>query len=122
ELSGGDGWLTLHLAESAPLTLAEAGPEQQELIGQSELHGRIVDALAGGGAYFFRQLATSLSVPQPVDDKDLANALWDLAWAGLVTNDTLAPLRTRLGATTARPRASGRGRPGRMRARVAASL
>ena len=56
ELSGGDGWLALHLADTAPLTLAEP-----TLTDQTELHGRVIDALAGGGAFFFRQLATALT-------------------------------------------------------------
>jgi ATP-dependent Lhr-like helicase len=35
----------------------------------------------------------------------VAAAIWDLVWAGLLTNDTLAPLRTVLG--TGRPAAAG---------------
>ncbi|HEX7834510.1 MAG TPA: crosslink repair DNA glycosylase YcaQ family protein, partial [Pseudolysinimonas sp.] len=122
-LSGGDGWVALHLADTASLTLAEP-----TLLDQSDLHGRVIDALAGGGAFFFRQLAGALTLTGPVDDKDLAIALWDLTWAGLVSNDTLAPLRSRLGATTTRPRATppsralrGRGRASAVRA-VAASM
>ncbi|MGV3713836.1 DNA glycosylase AlkZ-like family protein, partial [Pseudolysinimonas sp.] len=107
ELPGGDGWVALHLADTAPLTMPEP-----DLTEHGELHGRIIDALAGGGAFFFRQLATALSVTGPVDDKDLATALWELVWSGLVGNDTLAPLRSRLGATP-RPRATATRRPGR---------
>ncbi len=33
-----------------------------------------------------------------LSDQALASVLWDLVWAGWVTNDTLAPLRTLLGA------------------------
>src|SRR5690606_15040501 len=55
-------------------------------------------------------------------DTDLARALWELVWAGLVGNDTFAPLRARLGATTTRPRSTPRGRAYRARARVASSL
>jgi ATP-dependent Lhr-like helicase len=33
----------------------------------------------------------------PADDSALQQVLWDLVWAGLVTNDTLAPLRALLG-------------------------
>ena len=123
ELSGGDGWLALHLADTAATTLAEP-----TLTDQTDLHGRVIDALAGGGAFFFRQLSTALSVTGPVDDKELALALWDLTWSGLVSNDTLAPLRARLGATTTRSRATppsralrGRGRASAARA-VAASM
>jgi ATP-dependent Lhr-like helicase len=119
ELSGGDGWLALHLADSAPLTLAEP-----TFTDQGDLHGRVIDALAGGGAFFFRQLATALAVTGPVDDKELATALWDLTWSGLVSNDTLAPLRSRLGATTTRARATppSRALRGRGRAAVARSV
>ncbi|CAN5283927.1 ATP-dependent helicase [soil metagenome] len=119
ELSGGDGWLSLHLAETARLSLVEP-----TLADQSELHGRIIDALAGGGAFFFRQLSASLAVTAPVDDKDLALALWDLVWAGLLSNDTLAPLRAKLGATTTRARVTPRGRAyrgGRAAVRAATS-
>jgi ATP-dependent Lhr-like helicase len=120
ELPGGDGWVALHLADAAPLTLFEPN-----LTEQGDLHGRIIDALAGGGAFFFRQLSTAVGVTGPVDDKDLARALWDLVWAGLVGNDTLAPLRSRLGATTTRagatPRARGRRAPGRVLSALAQS-
>src|SRR5690606_332309 len=105
ELGGGDGWVALHLADAAPFTLPEPA-----LGDAGELHGRIVDALAGGGAYFFRQLATALAVTDPVEDAALATALWELVWAGLVGNDTLAPLRARLGATSTRSRSAPRSR------------
>jgi ATP-dependent Lhr-like helicase len=78
----------------------------------TELHDRTLLALTGGGAFFFRQLQQSLAAGGAVDDGDLARVLWDLVWAGLVTNDTLAPLRARLGATTYRRRTPTR-RPGR---------
>ena len=117
ELPGGDGWLALHLADAAPLTLFEP-----DLSHQGELHGRIVDALAGGGAFFFRQLATALGVTGPVDDKDLATALWDLVWAGLVGNDTLSPVRARLGATTTLTRTAPRARGRRAPSRVLSTL
>ena len=119
ELPGGDGWLALHLADTAALTIAEP-----VLADRGELHGRIIDALAGGGAFFFRQLAGALAVTGPVDDRELATALWDLVWAGLVGNDTLAPLRSRLGATTTRPRSAppSRAMRGRGRAAVARAV
>jgi ATP-dependent Lhr-like helicase len=117
ELPGGDGWMALHLADAAPLTLFEPN-----LADAGDLHGRIIDALAGGGAFFFRQLSTAVGVTEPVDDKDLAAALWDLVWAGLVGNDTLAPLRARLGATTTRTRAAPRARGRRAPSRVLSAL
>jgi len=97
-LSGADGWVSLHLADSAPLTLPE--PDAGEL---GPDHRALLDALAGGGAYFFRQLGQLVS---STDDKALAALVWDLVWAGHLGNDTLAPLRglTRTGRTTHRPR------------------
>ncbi len=84
-LPGSDGWVSLHLADTAPLTLPDHG--ELEL---SEDHHAVLDALQGGGAYFFRQLATTVAA---TDDRALSTALWDLAWDGRVGNDTLAPLR-----------------------------
>ncbi|NYF10734.1 ATP-dependent Lhr-like helicase [Leifsonia sp. AK011] len=101
-LPGGDGWVSLHLADTAPLTLPEPAGDET-----TELQRDILGVLAGGGAYFFRQLGSALggSVAAPIDDKQLAAALWDLVWAGLVTNDSFAPLRSYLGgpARSARP-------------------
>jgi ATP-dependent Lhr-like helicase len=94
-LGSADGWVTLHLAETMPFTLGEVGP-----LDETELHRSILDALAGGGAYFFRQLADTVASR---DDKALTEAIWDLAWAGLVTNDTLAPLRSYAGGKARRP-------------------
>jgi len=86
-LPGADGWVGLHLADSAPLTLPDPTP-----IGDlDDLAGRVVGALAGGGAYFFRQLSQAVG---STDDDALHTALWDLVWSGHIGNDTLAPLRT----------------------------
>ncbi|MGL5827276.1 MAG: ATP-dependent helicase [Nocardioides sp.] len=93
-LPGSDGWVSLHLADQAALTLP--APAEVEL---SELQTAILGALAGG-AYFFRQLADRLAgQAQPaVTDSSVAAALWELVWSGHVANDTLAPLRTMTGA------------------------
>jgi ATP-dependent Lhr-like helicase len=107
-LPGSDGWVSLHLAESAPLTLAL--PQDVET---NELQREILVALAGGGAYFFRQLG---GVVGSTDDRELATALWDLVWAGLVTNDTFSPLRAFLGGKAA-PKRAPRSRAYRGRAR-----
>jgi ATP-dependent Lhr-like helicase len=100
-LPGSDGWVSLHLAETAAVSLPV--PVDAET---TELQRDILVALAGGGAYFFRQLGTALGAP---DDRELTTALWDLVWAGLVTNDTFAPLRSFLGGKAA-PRRAPRAR------------
>ena len=53
-----------------------------------ELHERLRERLAGG-ACFFADLAATIEA----DTAELAEALWDLVWAGEVTNDAFAPLR-----------------------------
>jgi ATP-dependent Lhr-like helicase len=108
-LPGGDGWLVLAPAESAALLLPPPGE-----ITMTPVHEAVLAVLAGGGALFFRALADRVvaQVSSPgqdqspagqmrmlnrVSDQAIAAVLWDLVWAGLATNDTLAPLRTMLG-------------------------
>ena len=86
-ISGSDGWVALHLADAAPLTLATPAE-----IDFTDAHSAILDALAGGGAYFFRQLAQ-----RGMEEQALKAALWDLIWAGWITGDTFAPVRATLG-------------------------
>jgi len=107
-LPGNDGWVHLHLADTAATSLPE--PSGAET---TELQRDVLGALAGGGAYFFRQLAQAVGA---TDDQALSVALWDLVWAGQITNDTFAPLRATLSGTTraAAPRTRayrGRRRP-----------
>ncbi|KAB8183482.1 DEAD/DEAH box helicase [Microbispora catharanthi] len=132
-LPGGDGWVGLYFADTAPLLL----PAPSEIT-VTPLHEQVLEILSGGGALFFRELSNRIAaaalgeqVPPPSgqdaasarrarilgrvpdeaagvarasavpDDTTLAAALWDLVWAGRVTGDTLAPLRSTLG--TGRP-------------------
>jgi ATP-dependent Lhr-like helicase len=88
-LPGTDGWVSLHPADSAPLTLPDRGEVET-----TPLHDAILESLAGGGAYFYRQLADAAQrITGPADDTEVQAALWDLVWAGRVGGDTLAPLR-----------------------------
>ncbi len=88
-LPGDDGWVSLHLADQADLTLPAPAPFEH-----SEVHQAVLDALAPGGAWFFRQLSDAVG---STDDADLAGVLWELVWAGRIGNDTLAPLRALTG-------------------------
>jgi ATP-dependent Lhr-like helicase len=96
-----DGWVSLAFTDTAPLMLPAAG----DVDGQ--LHQAVLDILDGGQALFFRTIAERLTVTHPsVGDTGLVDILWDLVWAGRVSNDTLAPLRARLaggGAHRSRP-------------------
>ncbi|MBH0053234.1 ATP-dependent helicase [Salinibacterium sp. SWN139] len=104
-LAGNDGWISLHPAATAALTLPE--PDRD---GLSELQQSILADLAGGGAFFFRQLSNQVG---STDDKALLKELWDLVWRSLITNDSFAPLRAHLGGTVRATRAP---RPARARA------
>ncbi len=105
-VGNGDGWLVLTPAESASLLLAS--PDELTM---TPLHEAALSALDGGGGLFFRAIsdrAAALTAGHPPEDGELVSALWDLVWAGLVTNDTLAPLRVLLGGG-GQPRRLGRG-------------
>jgi ATP-dependent Lhr-like helicase len=91
-LPGGDGWLVLAPAETAPLLLPEPGE-----ITMTPVHEALLELLGGGGALFFRALSDQVTAAlggAGAGDQAVASAIWDLVWAGRVTNDTLAPLRT----------------------------
>ncbi|MCU1520725.1 MAG: box helicase, partial [Arthrobacter sp.] len=89
-LPGNDGWVSLHLADSAELTL---NPAVEFEPGDAQL--RLLDHLRNnGGGYFFRQLTEIAGgMDSVLSDQDVVSALWDLAWAGRVTGDTFAPVR-----------------------------
>ncbi|MEI2732515.1 MAG: ATP-dependent helicase [Dermatophilaceae bacterium] len=104
-LPGDDGWVSLHVADLAAVTLARPDAE-----GLTPAHEAVLHALGAGGAYFFRTLADVVQTPEgPVEDTRLAELLWELLWAGYLTNDTLAPLRAHLsgGRTAHRSRPAG---------------
>jgi ATP-dependent helicase Lhr and Lhr-like helicase len=95
-ISGSDGWIALHAADSASLTLT--APAEIDF---TDTHRAILETLAGGGAYFFRQLAQD-----GLTESALKDALWELIWAGWVTGDTFAPVRALLGGTGTRKRSA----------------
>ena len=113
-LAGDDGWVSLHIAETAHLTVHDA----TEAPGEQARSLRA--ALTGGGAMHFTVLADRARAAEVEgsalwSDAELADALWELVWSGSVTGDTLAPLRARLsgGRTThnrGRTRAPARAR------------
>ncbi len=104
-LPGNDGWVALYPADNAPLLL----PPLDATVGLVPLQSALIEAMAGGGGLFFRDLSNRAGA---TDDRALADALWELVWAGRVTNDSLAPLRVRLGSGRAR-RPAAAPRPGR---------
>ena len=89
-LPGSDGWVSLYLADAAPLLLPPVDSEAT----LTPLHLSVLAALEGGAAMFFRPLSDRVG---SLDDLALAAVLWDLVWSGRATNDTLSPLRALIG-------------------------
>ncbi len=115
-LGASDGRIRLFFADQlALLAPAMEWPESPT----GDIHDAIRIALQTRGAMFFSQLRAA--APHATDSEVLA-ALWDLVWAGQVTNDTFAPLRAMIAggkASSGRtaPRVHGRTarpRPGRL--------
>ncbi len=97
-LPSSDGWVVLVPAPAAALLL----PPPVEIT-MTPVHEAVLAVLEGGGGLFFRMLADRVAGMlrdhdwRGLSDAAVAAAIWDLVWAGRLTNDTLAPLRTVLG-------------------------
>lgn len=92
-LAGNDGWVSLHPAELAPFTL----PVAVEVPAPESLDGLVVAALREGGALFAGQLR---ELTHADSEAAIIEALWRLAWAGHLTNDTFGPVRALLSGGT----------------------
>ncbi|HEY0389044.1 MAG TPA: DEAD/DEAH box helicase [Gaiellales bacterium] len=81
-IGAGEGRVAVHLRDDAPLLHpAEiAVPEASA----------VADALRDRGALFFRELVEMVEEP----DRVVLASLWELVWAGVVTNDAWHPLRS----------------------------
>ena len=96
---GKDGWLSLHTAEFASLSLP--APDMSQL---DSLARRVLDSFDATGAYFVQELAARLHSEEglPPTEQEITEACWQLFWAGFISPDTLAPVRGYLaGGTTA---------------------
>lgn len=115
---GGDGLVSLHLADGAPLTLSSPEPVAEESPLDTDLHRAVLDLLTGSGGFFLPRVA-ELTGAEP---DAVLEVLWDLVWAGQVTNDGLGALRERVSGAGAHraPRTAARARPVR-RSRFAVS-
>jgi ATP-dependent Lhr-like helicase len=106
-LGSGDGRVSLVLRERAAALVPEEPGEPPVGV----LHDALRAALAERGALFWPDL---LRASATLDEKPVLAALWDLVWAGEVTNDTLAPVRAALGGAALRRSNRGRPHPGRL--------
>jgi len=94
-----DGRVSLYPRDS--LSTLWTGPDQEvELSAEAE---SILELLGDRGASFFRDIYTGAGGGDP---DLLLDALWDLVWAGYLTNDTMEPVRGFVG----RRRSSSSGR------------
>ena len=100
-----DGRVALYRRDRIALLVSGAElPEET-----TALHRTLVDALGRQGAMFFHDL---VAAAEGSEDRAVFEALWDLVWWGLVTNDTFAPLRALSNRRPAsRPGGGGRRRP-----------
>ncbi len=110
---GRDGSIAVYRRDHASAWL-EAVDASDAQAASSPLHAAILAHLADSGASFSSELLAAVRARLPdAQPRDCEAALWDLVWAGHVTNDTFQPLRARTGrraGQTSRP-----GRPGSRR-------
>jgi ATP-dependent Lhr-like helicase len=105
-LGTNDGRVALYFRDRLRL-LAPSPPEEAP---QGSIHESLRRHLAERGASFWLDLVAAAGT---ADERVVIRALWDLVWAGEVTNDTFAPLRSFL---SGRPRApKAKPRPGGLR-------
>jgi len=99
-----DGRIALYRRERAPLLL----PAPEDYAPPGVAHAVILEQLVARGACFLSVLEQAVQQAHPdIDGNEFRAALWDLVWAGRITNDTFAPLRG-LGVRTPRaPRRRG---------------
>jgi ATP-dependent Lhr-like helicase len=110
-LGATDGRVALYRRDLVPLLAPSPLLAGDDGRSDGEIHQRLRDGLAERGASFWPDLVRAVGT---ADEKVVLDALWDLVWAGEVTNDSLAPLRASLGGAARRSRRTGRPRPGRL--------
>jgi ATP-dependent Lhr-like helicase len=104
-----DGRIALGFRE----TLRLVAPPLPETPPAGPVHDAIRDRLRERGACFWPELLAAAGVP---DERIVLAALWDLVWAGEVTNDTIAPMRAFLiRRPTKAARSGAKPRPGALR-------
>ncbi|MDQ4035363.1 MAG: DEAD/DEAH box helicase [Chloroflexota bacterium] len=101
-----DGRVALYRRDRVDL-LASAGTAEDRP--SEPIHEAVRQHLQRRGASFFPQLRAA--IPEARRDDELLDAMWDLVWAGELTNDTFAALRS---LSLPRSRSKAAPRPGRL--------
>ena len=119
-IGAADGRVRLVFRDQAPLLIPPVEPDGADgadaagtvpASAERPVHAAVLARLERAGASFWGELVQAVQdAGQPYDDATVVGALWDLVWEGLVTNDSLAPLRAFLRGK-APARAPGRRRP-----------
>ena len=122
--AAGNGLVSLHLADTAHLTLPWDGlddsavePAETDDTTAAAVERLVRAALDGAGAFFLDRLVDRVrdagdASELPVDlTAAVRDALWHLVWAGRVTNDSLGPVRELLGPTRSRVSRTRTARP-----------
>ncbi len=100
-----DGRIRLVWRDQAPLLLPEVNDPPED-----ELHDVIRGCLGARGAVFWSDILIAVKdAGQVATEQAVLMALWDLVWAGEVTNDSLTPLRALVSGATPK-KATSRGR------------
>jgi len=99
-LGSRDGKLMLIPRDAVPLLSHPGTPEPPAGV----LHTQIVKELTQSGASFFTDIYQAVG-GDPIEAID---ALWDLVWAGVVTNDSFSPVRAFISRRGRRPRRTPR--------------
>lgn len=100
-IGAGDGWVRLWAGRPTPVV----EPDRDE---PTPLAAGILARLEAGGAWFFDDLVDADAASRA----DHLDAIWELVWAGRVTNDSLAALRSRTAGGVVRPQRVARVRRG----------
>jgi ATP-dependent Lhr-like helicase len=105
-LGRNSGRVALYFRDDLAILGPPTGPFRGD-VPSDPAHEKVRARLAAGACFF-----TDLLVDVDLSPEEIQEALWDLAWAGLATNDAFAPLRApRLTLARAQREAANRARP-----------
>ena len=116
-LGSSDGRVRLVFRDQVDLLVPEPSDDERP---EGPVHDALRAHLAQRGASFWAELVgAAAAAATDYDEATVLAALWDLVWAGEVTNDSLAPLRAFVSASGSRRASSSaaprsRPRPGRL--------
>jgi ATP-dependent Lhr-like helicase len=120
-IGSNDGRIRVAFRDQAALLLAGTAAVDPNPALDDPTARALLEHLSARGASFWAELVQAVArAGLPYEDQVVLAALWDLVWAGLVTNDSLAPLRALVAGTrrtttsSSRTGRSGRPRPGRL--------